>query len=313
MRIGLDTFSFHIALAAGRYDVFRTLDWLAQQGFAGVQLNINGPQGRFLGGDPADAVHVRRVRAQLQALGFFVEIGGGHATDAALVTRQLELAAGVGADVLRTVIGFHDTIEQTIAQTRAAMEQVLPLARRLGVRIAIENHEDVTAAELRQLLDAIDDPFVGACLDTGNDLVVYGDPLEAARALAPHTISTHIKDQKLLRVAGTVYSAGTALGAGDIDLPTILPVILSMAPIDRILIQNTTGYAAPLNKFQRPDLQPVETYANVPAYASSSALREAGIHLDIESLSPTALQDLAARQEQDIVKDLRYIRELLMQ
>lgn len=313
MRIGLDTFSFHIALAAGRYDVFRTLDWMAQQGFSGVQLNINGPHGRFLGDDPDNATHVRRVRKQIEALDFFAEIGGGHATDAARVARQLELAADVGADVLRTVIGFDGTIDQTIAKARSAMEQVLPRARQLGVRIAIENHEDVTAAELRQLLDAIDDPFIGACLDTGNDLIVYGDPLEAACLLAPHTISTHIKDQKLVRVTGTVYSAGVPLGAGDINLPAILPVIINTAPVDRILIQNTTGYAAPLNVFKRADLTPSHDYANIPTFTTERELRDSHIHLEIGNLSADELQILAARQEQDICKDLRYIRALLGQ
>lgn len=311
MRIGLDTFSFHIVLAAGRYDVFCTLDWMAAQGFSGVQLNINGPQGRFLGADPADTVHVRRVRTRLESLGFFAEIGGGHATDAPLVARQLELAAAVGADVLRTVIGFHGSIEQTIAQTRTAMEQVLPLARRLGVRIAIENHEDVTAAELRTLLDALDDPFVGACLDTGNDLVVYGDPLEAARLLAPRALSTHIKDQKLVRIGGTVYSVGVPLGRGDIDLPAILPVILRASKLDRIPIQNTTGYAAKLNPFERPDLRPTHDYPGIPCYESFDAARTAGYHLDITSLSPPALQTLVAAQWQDITKDLCHVRELL--
>lgn len=313
MKIGLDTFSFHIVLAAGRYDVFRALDWLAGLGFAGVQLNINGPHGRFLGADPNDAAHVSRVRQRLAGLGFFAEIGGGHATDATLVTRQLELAAAVGADVLRTVIGFHGSIAETIARTRAAMAQVLPLARRLGVRIAIENHEDVTAAELRALLDALDDPFIGACLDTGNDLVVYGDPLEAARLLAPRAISTHIKDQKLLRVAGTVYSAGVPLGKGDVDLPAILPVIVRESKLDRILIQNTTGYAAPLNIFQRPDLQPPHHYPNVPAYDSPDAARTAGIHLAIDSLKSADLQALAEQQNRDLTDDLRYLRQLLRQ
>lgn len=311
MKIGLDTFSFHLVLAAGRYDVFRSLDWMAEQGFAGVQLNINGPQGRFLGADPADAAHVARVRRHLAGLGFFAEIGGGHATDAPLVARQLELAAAVGADVLRTVIGFHDSIGQTIAQTRAAMEQVLPLARRLGVRIAIENHEDVTAAELRQLLDALDDPFVGACLDTGNDLVVYGDPLEAARVLAPRAISTHIKDQKLVRVAGTVYSAGVPLGRGDIDLPAILPVILSDSKLDRILIQNTTGYAAKLNPFARPDLRPTSDYAAVPIFADPAAAAAAGLRLGLADLTADTLAQLAEHQYHDVARDLALVRHLL--
>lgn len=311
MKIGLDTFSFHIALAAERYDVFRALDWMAGLSFAGIQININGPQGRFLGADPGNAAHVRRVRQRLTELGFFAEIGGGYATDAALVARQLELAAAVGADVLRTVIGFHGTIEATIAQTRATMEQALPLARRLGVRIAIENHEDVTAAELRQLLDAIDDPFVGACLDTGNDLVVYGDPLEAARALAPRAISTHIKDQKLVRVGDTIYSTGVPLGKGDIDLPTILPVILRNSKLDRILIQNTTGYAAPLNKFERPDLQPATDYPGVPAYDTETDLRKAGCLLNLDCLTADELSSLASQQTTHLEQDLAYIKDLM--
>lgn len=311
MRIGIDSYSFHIALAAGRYDVFRTLDWLAAQGFSGIQLNINGPAGRFLGADPADTAHVARVRQRLSELGFFAEIGGRLATDPTTVAAQLRLAAAVGADVLRTLVGFTGSLAHTIALTRTAVEQVLPLARELGVRLAIENHEDVTAAELRALLDAIDDPFVGACLDTGNDLVVYGDPVAAARALAPRAISTHLKDHRLLRVGGVVYSVGTPLGAGDINLAEILAIIRASSPLDRLLLQNTLGYAAPLNPFHRLDLRPTSDYANLPTYDSAAALRADHLYLDLQDLSPVELQALAAQQEETLVRDLAHLRRLL--
>ena len=36
--------------------------------------------------------------------------------------------------------------------------------------IAVENHGDFTAAQLKALLDAVGHPRVGACLDTGNSL-----------------------------------------------------------------------------------------------------------------------------------------------
>ncbi|MEY3773939.1 MAG: hypothetical protein RLZZ129_719 [Verrucomicrobiota bacterium] len=311
MRLGLDSFSFHIALAAGAYDLFRTLDWMAARGLSGLQININGPRGRFLSGEPTDAAHLRRVRQALAQKGFFAEIGGGHATDAALVARQLELAAAIGADVLRTVIGFHETIHATIEQTRTAMETVLPLARRLGVRIAIENHEDVTAAELRQLMDALDDPFIGACLDTGNDLVVYGDPLTAARALAPRAFTTHLKDHRLARVAGTVYSIGVPLGSGDIDLPPIIAAIRQQSPLGRLLIQDTTGYASVLNPFKRTDLRPPHAYPGVPAYATPAEAAQAGLILRLDDLSPNELTALAAQQEQNLAHDIAYLRGLV--
>jgi|UniRef100_UPI00404A06C7 sugar phosphate isomerase/epimerase len=311
MKIGLDTFSFHIALAAGRYDVFRTLDWMAEHGFTGIQININGPDGRFLGADPANTSHVEHVRRRLADLNFFAEVGGGHATDASLITHQLELAAAVGADVLRTVIGFQGSIGETIAQTRAAMDQVLPFARKLGVRIAIENHEDVTAAELGQLIKVIDDPIVGACLDTGNDLVVYGDPLMAAQVLAPVAISTHIKDQKLIRVGATIYSVGVPLGTGDVELPSILKVIQTQSTVGRVLIQNCTGYSAPLNKFKRPDLQPVGNYTQIPNYATVADARSSGYLLNLDRLTPEELSSYAIRQEGDLQQDLSTIRSLM--
>jgi len=228
MKIGLDTYSFHIALAAGAYDVYAALDRLEELGLGGLQININGPKGRFLGGDPADRDHVRRVRQAIEAKGFFVEIGGS-GTQPAKLTWQLQLAAALGADVLRTLLVFDESPATTFSRTRRDLAAVLPLARDLGVRIAFENHEDVTATELRAFLDQINDPQVGACLDTGNDLVVYGDPLEGAQLLASRAISTHIKDQKLVRVGRTVYSVGVPLGTGDLPLRDQLSAILLAA------------------------------------------------------------------------------------
>lgn len=310
MKVGIDSYSFHIQLAAGRYDVFRTLDWVAEHQLAGIQLNINGPRGRFLGADPTDTAHVDRVRRRAAELGLFLEVGGAHITDVPLIERQLHLAAALGADTLRTVVGFRDSIATTIDLASDAVALILPLARQLGVRIAIENHEDVTARELRTLLDTIADPVIGACIDTGNDLVVYGDPLTATRQLAPHAMSTHFKDHKLVRVGGTVHSVGVPLGSGDIDLVAILAVIHRETRLDRILIQDTTGYSAPLNPFNRPDLQSATDYPGIPAFANVAELVAAGYRLNLEGLPPDALAALAAQQDENLDHDMACIRRL---
>lgn len=311
MRLGLDSFSFQIALASGSYDLFRTLDWMAARGLSGLQININGPDGRFLGRDPSDVAHLKRVRSALEQKGFFAEIGGGYAIEPTTVERQLRLAAALGADTLRTVVGFDQSITHTIEQAKCTLENSLPLAQQLGVRIAVENHEDITAPELHQVLTQINDPMIGACLDTGNDLVVYGDPHAGARLLAPLAVSTHIKDQKIVRVGDTIYSVGVPLGTGDIDLRAILQVIVNDSTLDRILIQDTTGYSAALNKFNRADLLPTRDYVDVPNHATETELRAAGLLLSIDGLSPGELATLAQRQEQNIVQDLALVRSLL--
>lgn len=310
MRIGLDSYSFHIALAAGGYDIFRTLDWMADLGLSGLQININGPGGRFLGCDPEDASQVKRVRAALDTKGFFAEVGGRQ-TSPEMLQWQLQLCSDLGADVLRTLLVLRNDLTSTIASTRRDLETILPAAETLSVKIALENHEDVTAGELRQLLDLVPHPSLGACIDTGNDLVVYGDPLEAARQLVGRAVTTHVKDQQLVRVGETIYSVGVRLGTGDIDLPGILGVIRNESKLDRILIQDCTGYSAPLNRFQRDDLHPVRDYAEVPGFADEVECRQNGLHLNLDGLSPDELTALARRQEVNIDRDLDYVRDVL--
>jgi len=310
MKIGIDTFSFHIALAADEYDIFRTLDWLDDQGFAGLQININGPDDKFLGADHSDTVHLKRVRSAIEQKGFFVEIGGRR-TSPEMLRWQLQLCADIGADTLRTLVVLKDSLESTFAQTKRDMDTILPFAESLNVKIALENHEDITAAELSQFLGTIPHSHLGACVDTGNDLIVYGDPLEAAQQLAPRAITTHIKDHKLVRVGDIVHSIGVPLGTGDIDLPSIIKVITKDSPLDRILLQDTTGYSSRLNKFDRPDIYPTSDYADIPHYPDEAALRADNLFLQLDVLSPEELKQLAAQQTKNIERDFAYLRGLL--
>ncbi len=310
MTIGIDSFSYQISLAAGTYDVFRTLDSIAGLGLSGIQLNINGPSGRFLGGDPSDAAHLRAVRTALEERGLFAEIGGAR-TEPEAVERQLRLCAQIGAGVLRTLLVFEGSLEATMERSRRDLEQSLPLAAELGVRIALENHEDVTAKELLTCLEHINDPWLGACLDTGNDLSLYGDPVESARLLAPWAATTHIKDQRLVRLGETIYSVGVPLGEGDVDLATIVPIIRRESRLDRILIQDTTGYAAPLNRFNRTDIERGTFGDAAPAYESHEALRGDGILLSIDDLDPDELGAHAAAKERVIERDVARVRSWL--
>ena len=50
------------------------------------------------------------------------------------------------------------------------------------------------APELVALLQSIDSPFVGACVDFGNNLALLEDPDETIELLTPYAITTHLKD-----------------------------------------------------------------------------------------------------------------------
>ncbi len=308
MRIGLDTYCYNIPLIAGRYDVFRLIDLMPSLGVEGLQININGRNGRFLGADPRDARHVARVRNALRRSRLFVEVGG-RSTCPDTLAWQLYLCRDLGADILRTVVSLQETMERTAEEARRGLEAVLPIAHEIGVRIALENHEDLTAAELVSIIEDIDDDHVGACVDTGNGLCVYEDPVETAARLAPYAISSHIKDQRLVRVDGIVYSVGVALGQGMVDLSRIVDILLERSPLDRLLVQDTTGYGVRLNPFGR-DLGRSNQFSDIPDM-SDQDLQKENLILSLEGFGKEDLLSLADAQSGNIAKDVSYLRTIL--
>ena len=120
--------------------------------------------------------------------------------------------------------------EVWLASARRALELAEPVARRLGVRLAIENHKDFETPELLAMLDVIASPQLGVCLDTGNSLALLEDPLEVVRQLAPRTFTVHLKDIAVRPVEEGFEMAEVPLGQGMLDLPAMISTISSKAP-----------------------------------------------------------------------------------
>jgi len=112
-------------------------------------------------------------------------------------------------------------------------------------------------------------------------------------------------------VGGKVYSVGVPLGAGDLPLRGQLAEILRPGSLDRILLQDTTGYAAELNRFGRADLKPSSDYSGIPAFPRAQEAAEAGFLLGLEGLSPETLREEAGRQDERIAADVSVLKKWL--
>lgn len=105
-----------------------------------------------------------------------------------------------------------------------AIEQCLPKAAECGVLLALENHWGLTRTPegLLRLVNAIESPWLGALMDTGNFLE---DPYEKLAAIAPQTVFVQAK---------------TYFGGGE-----WYSLELDYARIAKILAEaNYTGYVA---------------------------------------------------------------------
>jgi L-ribulose-5-phosphate 3-epimerase len=104
---------------------------------------------------------------------------------------------------------------------RVIRERLLPMAKQLGVVIAVEevwNKFLLSPLEFARYVDELDSPWLKAYFDVGN-VVFYGYPQDWIRALGPRIAKVHLKDFQLDRPNGRF--AWKNLGEGDIDWPAV--------------------------------------------------------------------------------------------
>lgn len=242
MRVGLDSYSYRYA--AGLWG-WRSEVPLSPEGYLerAKEISLAGVHFADLGHFPSlEADYLSGLRTKAEQGGLYLELGTG-GTDPRHLEMALRVAATLGSRVLRTFVGAlrwqadapaHETIERAAEDLR----QVVPLAERLGVRIALENHLDLTTEEMLTLLEKVGSDYLGVCLDTGNPLGLLEDPVAAAEALAPYAFTTHLKEFKaVLRRAGLVLR-GAALGRGDVPNSEIVALLRAHNPLGENLVLN---------------------------------------------------------------------------
>jgi len=137
-------------------------------------------------------------------------------------------AKKLGARVMRIVGGSwrNRPTSWAIHKRRLAsmLKKLLPAAEDHGIVLAIENHVDMTADQIVELITTIDSPWLRVCLDTGNNVRLHEDPVMVAEKLAPFTRATHIKDVWGEPGAPKDFASwpSVPLGKGVVNIPKVL-------------------------------------------------------------------------------------------
>jgi sugar phosphate isomerase/epimerase len=141
---------------------------------------------------------------------------------------ELDVAVELGADTMRICAGGRRTRPASWAEHKRQLVPLLQrateLAAQRGVTLALENHVDLLGHEVLELLESVDHPHLGVCLDTGNNLRLFEDVMAVIDDLAPHARAVHLKDVTAYR--GDPHTFGfwpsVPLGEGLIDVPRAL-------------------------------------------------------------------------------------------
>lgn len=143
-----------------------------------------------------------------------------------ITKKQLQIASWLGCDTILVVPGAvnvsfepdSEIVDYDIAYERAlsALKELAPIAEKLKVSIGVENVWNdflLSPLEMRDFIDKVDSPYVGAYFDVGN--VVYsGFPEQWIKILNKRIKKVHFKDYR--RNVGSLDGFVDLL-AGDVD------------------------------------------------------------------------------------------------
>jgi len=159
-------------------------------------------------------------------------LGSGSRPEAlADLKAHVDIARTLGARVMRICAGGRRTRPASWAEHKAGLipllEAAADYAGARGVTLAMENHVDLHAPEILELLAAVANPALGVCLDTANNLRLFDDPQRVVEQLAPHAKATHLKDICAWRGSPREFGfwPSVPLGQGLIDIPRTLAVL----------------------------------------------------------------------------------------
>ncbi len=197
MMIGIGSWTYPWAAGRPGYDMenrlctFDVLDRASDMGMEVVQICDNMPLHKL------GESQLLTFKKKSLDRGIRVETGTrGVAPDHLL--EYLKIAEKLDAKLVRTII-TEDSTDEGIKTAEGYLRNVLPSFEKAGVILAIENHERHTAIQLASIMESLDSPFLGICLDTVNSLGANECLEKVFDVLAPFTVCLHVKDYEIKR------------------------------------------------------------------------------------------------------------------
>lgn len=254
-------------MRVGIFDLTAPPEMLPDRGFEwaideasrlGVQVIGDERPGHRRGPLARDRDYLRSLRAAANGKGIEIEpsirspfdlVGDGAAAARTATVDSIRAARELGGPVVHAAYGnetlgrsrFAGDLAEHLNKMIKNLKEAARIADSEGVVLAIENHCDFSGREWASVLAEVASPSVMCKLDTANGLAIYVDPVADAEALIPWTVTTHVKDLRVIpnpalksnHSAVPFTLVGCPVGDGVVDFTTIIGKLLSEGPAGR--------------------------------------------------------------------------------
>jgi sugar phosphate isomerase/epimerase len=161
--------------------------------------------------------------AKAKNLGIEIHLGC-KTLDAAVLDCYLQRASMIPSRTMRVVLEDEDG-PPTRERIDSFLKQVIPLLEKYRMRLAIENHFDVSVRQLAAAAKPFPEELVGFCLDVANSLRRFEPAESVFEFLSPRAYCYHMKDFKVAGSNVGFTVGGAPFGKGDLDLDWVFNAI----------------------------------------------------------------------------------------
>lgn len=256
-KLGLNTY----CLRAMKWRDLQLLEYAAKLKLDGVFLQDS------LDPDRDKIEHWKDVGIHARELGLHIETGIGavlpaspdaiaHSRDQLLL--GLARAKACGSPLVRCLQAPdrahlpNEPMAKNIATTVRLLKSVEPQFRDAAIKVAIENHKDLQAWEMREVIEGAGKNWVGSYLDTGNPVFVVEDPLVTLEILGPYALCSHLRDSVVYERPGGAMVQWVPLGEGNIDFRTFTQRLHGLKPDIYVYVKPITGRPPHLMPYLEP-------------------------------------------------------------
>ncbi len=289
-------YAYHLNFRFGGMVPTDLLAHAAAQGLVGVQIHVEDGEAASLAAMTGPDLAAFGAEARRLGLAVHVETSSTEAWDLA---RTVAIAQAVGATAMRCYPRHAGRLSTVITRTIENLRGLAPLDPKGRLRFTLEQHEDLTSAELIHILNAVDNPRLGLLFDFGNMVNAGEMPLEALKHQAPWVSEVHVKDCLVLPDRGGWAHRACRSGEGHLPMQALLVELLLLGAegpqVVAFGLEEEEDYFAPALRFPDEEADP-----QIPARSPSFTDPGSG--------------DLAVRLEREreaALRQLRIVRGML--
>jgi sugar phosphate isomerase/epimerase len=186
---------------------------------------------------------IKALRKRLDHHGMFFEgdirLIAKPGDDTADFEKGLRRYKEMGAPCVRTVcfVGRRYENFSTLQQYKdwkanalAVLDVCVPIAEKVGIPLAMENHKDRVVDEEVEVLQKYSSQHLGALVDFGNNISMCDDPVDVINKLAPFVKSCHMKNMAVQNYTDGFLLSEVLFEDGFMDIPAMWAVLKKSNP-----------------------------------------------------------------------------------